>query len=156
MHDTRTQAQAVAEVRFGVEYAALNERLWQHLDTALNLTQAGFGALALGGALAASGAMAGAAGAVLAVVSALQLTLQPVRRSIAFRDARFLFHDLNKRAWALPLAELDAALEDLRKGAPHGAQALLRPAQQRVDLQHGHVDRVLLLTWRERLAVALA
>lgn len=156
MTDPRTQAQAVAEVRFGIEYAALNERLWQHLDTGLNLLQIGLGALALAGALATLGAVAGASGGVLAVVGALQLTLQPVRRSIAFRDARFEFHELNKRAWALPLEDLDAALEDLRKCAPQGMQALLRPAQQRVELQHGHTDRLLRLSWRERLAAALA
>lgn len=152
----RTQAQAVADVRFAIAYGSLNERFWQRLDTLLNLTQILFGALALSGALASVGVVAGVAGAVLAVVSALQLTLQPTRRSIEFRDARRAFHDLNKQAWALPLQDLDAALEELRKMAPNGLQALNRPAVRMVDRQHGQESSVKSLTWREWLALALA
>lgn len=152
----RTQAQAVAEVRYAIEYGAMNERLWQRLDTALNLTQATAGALALAGAMATQGRAAAVAGVVLAIVSALQLTLQPTRRSVAFRDVRLGLHDLAKRAWQLPLAELDAALEDVRKTAPQGLAALGRPAFNAVQRQHGHADKVLPLRWHERLAAALA
>lgn len=153
---TRTQADAVADVRFGITYGSLNERFWQRLDTTLNLTQVLFGALALTGALAAMGPLAGVAGVVLAVVSALQLTLQPGRRSIDFRDARRAFHALNAKAWQMPLHELDAALEELRMNAPNGLAALNRPALHMLDAQHGHEPRGPALTWAERLALKLA
>lgn len=152
----RTLAVAVSEVRFGIQYGLLNERYWQHLDTALNLLQIGAGALALAGALAQGALATSIAGVMIAVVSALQLSLQPTRRSVAFRDARARFHDLHARAWGLTLRELDAELEALRRDAPVGMRALLLPAQNIVHQQIGAQDVVLPLTWGQRLALALA
>lgn len=151
----RTQAQAVADVRYGIAYGALNERFWQKLDTTLNLAQILAGALALSGAFAQAPTVAGVAGTVVAVVSAFQLALQPTRKSIDFRDARRRFHELNARAWQMPLHELDAELEQLRMSAPNGLAALARPALFQVDAQHGS-PRHERLNWRERLAMALA
>lgn len=151
----RTLAIAVAEVRFGIQYGALNERFWHHLDTALNLVQISCGALALAGAIAQGTQLVAVGAVVLACVSAVQLTLQPTRRSIAFRDARRLFHELNARAWQLSLQDLDAALERLRADAPPGLAALLMPAQNIVHRQHGGSDVRPLTLW-ERLALALA
>ena len=152
---TRTHAVAMAEVRFGVEYGSLNERLWRHVDTSLNLFTVLCGALALAGALSVTSWLAAAAGVALAINSALQITWQPLKRSIEFRDARFAFHDLARRAGSMPLAELDAALEDLRRAAPIGSDWLLMPAQNRVHAQFGHAP-ARALNWRERLASAMA
>ena len=151
----RTHGQAVAEVRFGVEYAALNERYWQRLDTAFGVVQVLAGALALAGLLGSVTWLMPLGSGAVAVVSALQITLTPVRRSIAFRDARYAFHALAKRAWGLPLADLDAELEDLRRTAPAGSTLLLRPAQNIVEQQHGHAP-AHRLSWLERCALALA
>ncbi len=154
--NTRTLAHAVADVRYGIVYGSLNERFWQRADTTLNLVQILFGALALTGALAASGILAAVAGVVLACVSAVQLTLQPGRRSFEFREARRQFHELAAQAWSMPLAEVDQRLEQLRYSAPNGLAALARPAQEMVDAAHGHPPRWPRLGLVERLAKALA
>ncbi len=151
----RTHATAVAEVRFGVEFGSLNERLWRHVDTGLNLITVLFGALALAGAMSVTSWMAATAGVVLAVVSALQLTWQPLKRSIEFRDARYGFHDLAQQAAGMSVAEIDVALEHLRRVSPIGSDWLLVPALNRVHAQFGH-QPARALNWRERLASALA
>ncbi len=155
MTQERTLAVAVAEVRYAIQYAAMNERWWQHVDTTLVLLQILAGSLALAGAIGAGSAVGAVAGVTMAAVSALQLTLVPLRRSVAFRDARFGFHELNKRAWDMGLRDLDGALEDLRKTAPAGAAWLARPAQNVVEQQMGHAPP-FTLNWRERVTAALS
>lgn len=152
----RTHGQAVTEVRFGIEYAELNERYWQRLDTCLNAVQVLCGALALAGAIGTQGPVAGLAGVLMAIVSTLQITLAPARRSIAFRDARMAFHDLNERVWTLQLGELDAALERIRKAAPHGLHSLNKPAVNRVHCSMGRKDALEPLSRMERWAEALS
>jgi len=152
----RSLAQAVGEVQYGVEYASLNERFWSHLDTALNLVQVLFGAVALTGFLATNSQLAGIAGLVLAGVSALQLTLAPSKRSVAFRDARVQFHDLKARAWRMDLYSLDSALEALRKAAPQGLRSLARPAQEIVHEAYGAPSPFDRLGILERLAKLVA
>jgi hypothetical protein len=149
----RELGQAVAEVRFGIEYGALNERFWQNIDTVLNWVQVMAGALAVGGYVT-GGPMLATAGAVLAAVSGTQIALQPARRAYTFREARAAWHDLNKRAWQMSLHELDAALEELRKTAPVGLQSLKQPAANAVALREG--APVYPLRWHERLLRALA
>lgn len=149
----RTLGHAVAEVRFGIEYGVLNERFWQHADTALNWVQVMAGALAVAG-FVTGGPMLAAAGLVLAVVSGTQIALQPARRAFAFREARAGWHDLNKRAWQMSLHELDCALEDLRKTAPVGLHALKQPAHNAVARREG--APVHPLRWHERVLLALA
>lgn len=152
----RTLGVAVSEVRFGIQYGLLNERFWQHLDTGLNLAQIGAGALALAGAFTEGTVLTSVAGVAIAIVSALQLTLQPTRRSVAFRDARAKFHDLHARAWDMTLREVDIELERLRRDAPVGMRALLVPAQNIVHRQLGAEDVLLPLTLGQRLALSLA
>lgn len=150
----RTLEIAIAEVRYGAEYGSLNERFWTRIDTAMNVVQMVSGALALAGALK-SPALTAAAGVVLAVISGLQLSLQPLRRAIEFRDAKRAFHDLNARAPALTLEQMDAELERLRGAAPQGLSAFAMPALNIVNARHGH-DKAYDLKWNERLAMWFA
>lgn len=152
----RTQAIAVAEVRYGIEYASLNERFWLHIDTTLNLVQTVAGALALAGLLGSGSAITAVAGAVMALVSGLQLSWTPLQRSINFRDARHGFHGLAKRAWSMTLADLDAAIEDLRRDAPPGARVLAKPALNAVEAQLGADAPPMPLSMAERAALWLA
>lgn len=55
----------------------------------------------------------------------------------------------------MTLADVDRELEALRRDAPTGLHALLIPAQNIVHRQFG-ADEVRPLTWRERLALAVA
>lgn len=150
----RTQEIAVAEVRFGIQFGLLNERFWGRIDTLLNFLQVLAGAFALAGVLA-DGVALGVAGASMAVISALQLVLQPGRRAADFRVARRAWHELFKHAWALSLHELDARIEDLRAESPVGLRALEQPALNDIERMHGH-EPTEKLTLMQRLAVALA
>ncbi|MBT9486812.1 MAG: hypothetical protein IV093_04805 [Rubrivivax sp.] len=153
----RTLGIAIAEVRFAIEFGSLNERFWQRLDTTFNVVQCLFGMLALAGVFSLHEALLAIAGTVIAVISALQLTLRPLQTSIEFRDARRKFQDLNRRVALLTLTEIDGELEDLRREAPHGLHALERPAFNRVNERH-HGDQAIVepLNWREKFAVAMA
>jgi hypothetical protein len=151
---TRTHGQAVAEVQYAVEFGRLNERFWQRLDTVLNLMQVLAGALALAGAFSA-GQWLPVAGVVLAVVSALQITLAPGRRAAGFLVARRDFSALLMRAWKLDPADLDAELEALRAQAPQGLELLSAPAFNNTSRRNGH-DTTLPERWPHRLARALA
>lgn len=150
----RTLEQAVADVRYGIEFGRLNERFWQRIDTTLNLVQVLAGAMALAGALSRADVLA-AAGLAMAVVSALQIALQPGRRAAGFLVARQAFHALNKRAWQFSVDEIDAALEDLRATAPQGLDALALPALNAVNRQHGQAEQHRLHLGA-KLAAALA
>jgi hypothetical protein len=83
------------EVRFAVWYGELNERLWSNFDTALTLVQAIAGSLALAGVFVPGAGLTAIAGVVLALISGVQTSLKPRERSIAFRDARRQFQDLD-------------------------------------------------------------
>ena len=134
------------EVRFAVCYGELNERFWSHFDTALTLAQAVAGSLALAGVFTPGAGLTAFAGVVLALISGIQATLKPRERSIAFRDARRQFQDLDVDAGALDLVALDRRLEMLRRDAPRGFQSLLRPAESRALVQHGYPD-ITLSRW---------
>ncbi|MDM0043768.1 hypothetical protein QTH91_04670 [Variovorax dokdonensis] len=136
------------EVRFAVCYGELNERFWSQFDTLLTVVQAISGSLALAGVFVPGGALTALAGVVLAAISGVQAGLKPRERSIAFRDARRQFEDLNMDAARLDLATLDRRLETLRRDAPRGFQSLLRPAEHQALRQHGYPG--LTLTRWER------
>ena len=151
----RTREIAVAEVRFAVEFGALNERVWQSIDTLLNFGQIGAGALALTGAIVQGTTVAAVAGGVLAAISAIQLSLSPLRRSIAFRDARVKFNALNARAPSMTLEQIDSELEALRSEAPQGMRLLEMPALNIVNVRHGFAPARELKV-REKAAMLLA
>lgn len=151
----RTREIAVAEVRFAIEFGSLNERFWRRIDSGLNFTTIAFGALALTGAMQSQPWLSASSGIVLAIVSALQIGLQPFKRSVDFRDAKRAFHDLNARSPSLDLADIDAELERLRRDAPQGVDALSMPALNIVNQRHGH-GPARTLRFGERVAIALA
>ena len=151
----RTLDIAVTEVRYGIEYASLNETFWRTADTWLTCCQAVAGAMALGGAFAHGTWLGAVGGGLVAAVSGLQLALRPSDRATAFRDTRKQFHDLNKRAWGMSVIELDAALEDLRAAAPCGSSLLHRIARNNLAGKLGRPDLQEPLTRRERLAAVL-
>jgi hypothetical protein len=151
---TRTVEIAVAELRYAVEFARLNERLWQRVDTLLNFAQVMAGALALAGAFGDAKTLAGA-GVAMALVSGLQIGLQPSRRGADFRMARAAWQRLARDPWSLSLSELDARMEDLRSESPQGFDALGPAAFNAVQMRHGNPAR-LPLRWHQRLVAALA
>ncbi|KWT83886.1 MULTISPECIES: hypothetical protein [unclassified Variovorax] len=148
----RVHGNAVMDVRFGVCYGELNERFWSHFDTALTLLQITAGALALAGVFARGGWLTALAGIALAGISGLQIGLKPRERSIAFRDTRRNFHDLDIESASLDLPALDRRLESLRRDAPRGMSSFLRPAEDRVRREHGYPG-VELTTWQRFLCV---
>jgi hypothetical protein len=146
--EPRTAGHALTDVMFGIEYGSLNERFWSSLNTLLNVVQIVAGFLALAGALKPEEGWGKWAIVGLAVISGLQLTLDPLRRSIAYRDTRMQFHELKKRVAKMDLAAIDGALEDIRKTAPLGNRYLVTPAQNAVLAQLGHGrDRLSFLQW---------
>lgn len=146
--EERTPGHALTDVSFGIEYASLNERFWSTVNTTMNILQILAGFLALAGALDPSDGWGKRAVIALAVLSALQLTLDPVRRSISYRDVRMHFHDLKKRLPGMSLGEIDFTLEDIRKAAPTANRYLIVPAQNNVLRSLGHeADRLSPLEW---------
>lgn len=140
----------MTDVLFGIEYGSLNERLWSTFNTLLNVVQICAGLLALGGFLKPETANGWGRWAVvaLAVISGLQLALDPLRRSVAFRDVRCQFQDLKKRLGTLTLVDADSAIEDIRKSAPIANRYLVTSAQNAVLVRHGHHrDKLSLLEW---------
>jgi hypothetical protein len=152
----RTLAQAVGEVDYGISFGRLNERFWHRVESVCNLAQVMCGALFFAGAVTSGSATAGVLGVALALVVAVQVTLSPARRAAQFMVARRQFHDLRKRAWGMQLADLDAALQDLRRDAAPGLDALGMPALNEVNRANGHPEEVRRLNWLERCALALA
>lgn len=151
----RSIATLVSEVRFGITYANLNEALWSHLDSGLNLFQVFAGALAVAGILS-DATLVKVAGGMLAAVSAVQLGLSPGKRAVGYRDARMRFHELAGRAWGMELQELDADLERARAAAPPGLRALRKPAWNITAESLGSTERPYELTRLEALLQALA
>ncbi len=151
----RTLEVAVAEVRFGAEFGRLNMRVWQRLDTVLNLLQVMAGAMALAGAFSDAKVLAGA-GLVMASVSALQIALQPGRRAADFRMAHAEWQRLGAKAWTMTLGEVDAKLDDLRASSPDGFDALALPAMNAVNERHGWPAADQRLSARQKLLLAVA
>jgi len=150
----RTLEMAVSEVRFGAEFGRLNMRVWQRLDTCLNLLQVLAGALALAGAFS-NGRVLAAAGLVMAVVSALQIALQPGRRAADFKMAHMEWQRLAAQVWGMELYALDVRLAELRAAAPDGFDALGIPAMNIVNRRHGSTE-VHPMSLRERFMLAVA
>lgn len=153
---TRTLDVAVAEVRYCIEYASLNEAFWRNCDTWLTCFQAVAGAMALGGAFAPGTWLGAVGGGLVAAFSGLQLALRPSDRATGFRDIRLEFHALNRRAWDLSVIQLDGLLDELRAKAPRGSTLLNTLARNNLLRQMGRPDLCEPLNRRERLAAALA
>lgn len=153
---TRTLANAVMDVRYGYHYGELNQRLWSHLDTTLNLAGALGGSAAVASLFAASPALVLSAGITMACVSVLQLVLRPAQRAAEFRDAKRSFAELDAKAWDMPLADLDRQLKGLQASAPIGSSRLGMPAYNACVRANGHESKVVTLKLTERLVSALA
>ena len=69
--------------------------------------------------------------------------------------ARLAWQRLARDVWKIELADMDSRLEDLRAESPQGLDVLSGPAFNAVQQRHGNDARVAL-SWRERLASALA
>jgi len=152
----RTLAQAVMDVRYGYHYGALNERAWQHIDTACAVVGAVGGSAAVAGVLAASPMLSLVAGVAMGTVSMLQLVLRPGARAVEFRDAKRAFAALDARAWQMPLADLDAELTTLQAHAPTGLAGLAMPAHNANVSAIGREDCRRALSRWERWMLLLA
>lgn len=152
----RTHAIAVMETRYAAHYGARNERFWGRLDTTLGLLGAFGGSAAFGAAIAGNANLGAVAGVVLAAASCVSLVTRPLERSIAFRDYRRKFGDLDARSPQLSLAELDKELKCLQHEAPNGLESLAALAWNDVVMSNGHPDRVKPLGAFVRLVAVMA
>jgi hypothetical protein len=152
--DVRTLERAVSDVQYAHLYAELNEKAWSHLDTVLKIVQIG-SALAVGaGVLGNTSAAVGPMALVVVAAATLQLALEPLRRSLAFRDARRKLGELQVGVWQLSVEELDNRFIRIEADLPRGFTPLGAVALRRHQRQLGAAE-VVSLSWRERMFDAM-
>lgn len=152
----RTQAVAITEVRYAINYATRHEAFWRHVDTSINLLNALAGSAAFASVLAGDGAWGGVAGAVVALASCVALVMRPADKAVEFRDFRRQFAALDAVAYGLSLAEIDGQLKVLRQDAPRGFDSLDTVVWNDTVRADGHEARIRPLTRFERVMRMLA
>lgn len=154
--DERTHYEATLDVRFAIEWNALNARLFRRVDALLKGLSLLLGSAAFGAWMAAAPQWSGLAGLLVALVTILDVVLAPGKKACAHDEARRQFNALAVRAPGLPLADLDAALETLRvECTAGGVDALRAVAYNRNLAAASRADQLIPLGPLERLLAVL-
>lgn len=154
--DGRTHYEAVLDVRYGMRFNVLCERAYRRVDMLLTAVTVIGGSAAAVAWVNRSPEWAAASGLVLAVLSVLQVVAAPGRAAVEHRMAALEYARLDARAQGLALEQLDAELRLLQAQSPSGVALLAVPAFNANVRSAGREECVRALSWRERVASALA
>lgn len=152
----RTQAIAITEVRYAINYAARHEAFWGHVDTSINLVNAMAGSAAFASLLANGTTFGAIAGGVIAMTSCVALVMRPAERAGAFRDFKRQFAALGAIAHRLSLGDIDGRLKVMRQDAPRGFDSLDAVVWNDTMSADGHASRIRQLTRFERVMKMMA
>jgi len=155
MNFERTHYEALMDVRYGRTFSEMNERFFNRIDMLFGAVQLFMGSAAAASLFGASESSLKWAGALLAIVAVLERLIGPGRKAESFAHARAAWGDLDARGGALTLEHLDPEIRTLQSTLPSGIGLLAMPACNANLRSNGHEDRVLSLTWMERLASAV-
>jgi hypothetical protein len=147
---------ALFDIEYGYWFNQANERLYHHVDVALNLVQL------VGGSAAALAVMQEfpkgvvIAGLSLALCAAVSLLVQPSVKSEQHRACKAQWRKLKARAPQINDADLHQAVSELQGDGPTGIGALSTPAYNATLRATGREDAVRTLGPIQWIASGLA
>jgi hypothetical protein len=148
--------QRMLDLRFGVRYNLLHERLYGRMGSVLAFVQGFAGAGAFAGFVADRPAVAGIGGLIAAAAAVIDSTLSPRVRAARFGAQRERYSEIEAIADALGLDDLDRRLAITQARVQEGEiDALRTPAQNDTLIENGRDDAVLATTRLESLLAAL-
>jgi len=115
MTSSRTLHEINLDIRYGARYGLRMRRLFSVIKNTITFLELLGGSAAFGAWLANRPALAGAMGLVLAVVAALNQTIQPAENRAMCSELHRRYTELDRLAPTLDVAALEDRLRDLRE-----------------------------------------
>lgn len=152
----RSHYEAVLDVRYGLRFNELNERLYRRLDLLFGFVGLFGGTSAFVAVVGSAPVLAACASALVAASAVIERLVRPVEKAVAHAEFRRRFGDLDARSGALDLVAVDAELRRLQADGPLGFAALARPAFNANLRSNGRQDALTPESRLERFAAWFA
>jgi len=133
----------VLDVLYGVEFNDLNVRFYRRLDGLIATLNLVLGSAAAATLIAKLPGLAGWSGLAIAVLSAIQKTVNPADKALKCAEHRAKYGDLAGRAAEMSLAGVDKELRALQATGPDTIAALAIPAYNANLRSNGYEAHVI-------------
>ncbi len=152
----RTHDEALNDLAYEIRLRERHVRLFRRVRAALAFIALCGGATAFANLFNDTAVLRGIGGALVAACAFLDTVFDFANKASAHESQRRRFQSLMGRAPGLGLAELDAALAEIRVADPGDIEALRVPAMNDVLLTRGYPEFVRPLSGLQRLLSAIA
>lgn len=155
-YDERTHYEAMGDISYNCRYFLLQQRFFGKLAGTFRFISIVSGSTAFAGFVSVSPELSGGAGVVVAVVTALDIIINPGQKAYACNEVMRRYRELERQAKKLDLDALEERLVELRAMEVPSIEALRVPAYNDSCTERGRTDELLPVKWWHRFAALLA
>lgn len=155
-YDERTFYEAMGDISYNCRYYLLQQRFFGKLAGTFRFISIVSGSAAFAGFVSVSPALAGGAGVVVAVVTALDIIINPGQKAYTCNEVMRRYRELERQARNLDLDALEDRLAELRAMEAPSIEALRVPAYNDSCKERGRTDQLLPASYWHRFVALIA